>query len=350
MKNELFNNDQRIVEGWYWALPSRDLKKKKVKAVTVCGKDMVVYRGEDGRVKAMHAYCPHMGAHLANGRVESNGLRCFFHNWKFAPDGAVTDIPALGHPIKACVPTYHCEEHYGLVWVFIGKGKPTKLPVVPELEDEEYIVAMGNTYVKECYPHVMMINAIDVHHFATVHNLPVNLNLEAESLSQQCIHFSNTTEIPKTKMWQRFCRRFYAGALTYKLSYWNGANGTVTTGPDFFHIHIVFASRPGSNGITEGQTVLITKKRHGISGWFMNKVSLLLSRIAASYFGKGDTEVFRTIKYDLKTPIAADKTIINFASHLEKQPSISIYEEVYQSVYKQKSKQQKVKDREVHYA
>ena len=69
-----FNRAGRLVEGWYWALPAQALKRGTVKPVNLMGRELAIYRGQDGVAVAMDAYCPHMGAHLAQGRVEA--MRC----------------------------------------------------------------------------------------------------------------------------------------------------------------------------------------------------------------------------------------------------------------------------------
>ena len=70
---EVFNRPDRVVEGWYWALPAHALKRGTVKPVNLMGRELAIYRGQDGVAVAMDAYCPHMGAHLAQGR---GGRRC----------------------------------------------------------------------------------------------------------------------------------------------------------------------------------------------------------------------------------------------------------------------------------
>src|SRR5258708_4250021 len=89
----VFNNTDQLIEGWYWLFFSKDLKKGKAKAHTFFGRELVIFRGENQKVVAMDAYCPHMGAHLAEGHVEGNAIRCFFHHWKYDSQGKCVDIP-----------------------------------------------------------------------------------------------------------------------------------------------------------------------------------------------------------------------------------------------------------------
>lgn len=321
---KVFNQTSSIIEGWYWLMPSRELKKGQVKHAELMGEQMAIFRGKDGKVRAFEAYCPHMGAHLAEGKVEDNSLRCFFHAWKFAENGELVDIPCrskLG--INTKLKAYPVEEKYGLIWCWTGEEAKHEIPYVPELKDNEVDYKHGTPFVKDCHPNVMMINAIDAHHFRSVHHLPVNLYLKPKVIDDNTIQFNNETKVPDTNFLTRFIGKFYAGPLTYSMCYFNASTGTVTIGPDFLHFHIMFAIRPTQEGKAQGQTILITKKRDGIIGSIINGILLRLTRIVGNYFAKGDTEVFKTIRFKFKNPIVEDHAIIKFIQHAEKQKTCS---------------------------
>jgi len=319
-----FNRTDRVAEGWYWALRSADLPRGQVKPVELLGRHLAVYRGQDGRVAALDAHCPHMGAHLAEGKVDGNGLRCFFHNWKFESDGCASDVPCATGPVRASVRSWPVEERYGLIWLWTGETARHPVPYVPELEHDEGDALLGARFAKGCHPNVVMINAIDAHHFNTVHHLPVDLDFECIRTNENNMRFENRTRMPESNAFTRFAGRFYAGPLTYKMSYWYGSTGSVTVGPDFLHFHIIFALRLAKDGTTEGQTILVTKRRRGPIGWLFNRVLLFLSWVVGTYFAHGDTRVFQTIKFDFKTPLKADRSIIQFIKHVEEQPSIAV--------------------------
>lgn len=322
-QKKTFNNPQRFIEGWYWVLPSRNLRKGGVKAVTVLGRELVIYRGQDKRVITFDAYCPHMGAHLAQGKVEGNELRCFFHNWKFDADGICVDIPCLSEPLPMKLKSWHTAEKYGMIWVWTGETPHQPLPFVPELEDEECYSALGSRFIKNCHPNVVMINAIDAQHFNTVHNLPLEIVFEKDELNENAITFSNTTRGGEDSFFIKLIRPFYKNAVTYSMCYWYGSTGTVTVGPDFLHFHIMFTLRMTEQGKAEGQTLFITKKRKGIFGWLFNSVVLSLTKMVGDYFAKGDTKIFQTINFDMRTPIKADQSIMQFINHVERQKALS---------------------------
>ncbi|MEP0750646.1 aromatic ring-hydroxylating dioxygenase subunit alpha [Trichocoleus sp. Lan] len=321
-KTQTFNNPDRFIEGWYWAIPSHNLKVGEVKPVTLLGRELAIYRGKDGKAIALDAYCPHMGAHLAEGKVEGNGIRCFFHNWKYDQVGKCIDIPCLEKPLPAKVQSWPTAEKYGMVWVWTGETPRQPLPCPPELKDEECDAAIASRFVKNCHPNVVMINAIDAQHFNTVHNLPLKIVFEKQE-DENAIAFSNTTRGGEDSLFVKLIRPLYKNEVTYTMCYWYGSTGTVTLGPDFLHFYIMFALRLTEAGKTEGQTLLITKKRPGVLGWMFNRIVLWLTKMVGHYFAKGDTQVFQTIKFDFQTPTKEDKSIIQFIQHVEKQRAIA---------------------------
>ncbi len=322
--SETFGNFETLVEGWYWAIQSKEVKKGKVKPLQMLGRDLIVYRGVDGVARVMDAYCPHMGAHLAEGSVEGNDIKCFFHHWKYDPCGTLVDIPCQKSPVKAGIKAWPTKERYGLVWVWAGEAEPRyDVPFIPELKEHEEDSGFGNVFEKGCHPNIVMVNAIDEQHFHSVHplasSLADGLHFEIKPYNENCLIFDNDRSVPDTNIVTRFLSRFYEGPLTYRMVYWNASTGSVTVGPDMFHFHIIFALRPTAQGTAEGQTILVTKQRKGVVGWCINRVALFLTKIVGNYFAKGDTQVFQTIKWNFANPIKADRPIISFIKHLNGQ-------------------------------
>jgi phenylpropionate dioxygenase-like ring-hydroxylating dioxygenase large terminal subunit len=315
----VFNQPDRFVAGWYWALRSHELKVGQVKPVVLLGRNLAIYRGENGQAIAVDAYCPHMGAHLAEGKVEGNAIRCFFHNWKFANDGMCIEVPSLDKPLPIGIKTWSTAEKYGLIWLWTGTRPQQPVPFVPELEQEECASHLGTKFIKNCHPNVVMINAIDAQHFNTVHNLPLKIVFESHELNRNAITFSNVTRGGEDSLLIKLIRSLYQNEVTYKMCYWYGSTGIVTLGPDFLHFHIMFALRLLENGKTEGQTVLITKQRSGYFGLLLNQAILWLTQQIGNYFAKGDTQIFQTIRFSLQTPIKADQSILQFVQHVEQQ-------------------------------
>jgi hypothetical protein len=56
--------------GWFGVGAGADLAPGDVWPLTYLGRDLVLFRGEDGVARVFDAHCPHLGAHLGvGGRV-----------------------------------------------------------------------------------------------------------------------------------------------------------------------------------------------------------------------------------------------------------------------------------------
>jgi phenylpropionate dioxygenase-like ring-hydroxylating dioxygenase large terminal subunit len=321
---EVFSRTDRAVEGWYWAYRAKKLKRGQATRLRFFDQELVVFRTRSGKVKALDAHCPHMGAHLACGKVDGEGIRCPFHAWKFEGDGKCVDIPTEKVvPKVASQRAWPAEEKYGLIWIWNGPEARTPIPEVPALAGEDVEVIHGTPFVKNCHPSIVMINAIDNAHFNSVHPLVRSLTGPTEfataKVSENCMTFENVNKCPKTNFVTRLMSHFYAGPLTYQMSYHFGATGTVTLGPDFMPMHLMFCLRPNEKGQAVGQTIMLTKKRRGLFGRLATALALGITRIARAYFAKGDTEIFEYIDFSYQTPVSADRPILEFINHVEAQ-------------------------------
>ncbi|QNM94778.1 aromatic ring-hydroxylating oxygenase subunit alpha [Chitinimonas koreensis] len=315
-------NRPLLVQGWYWLLPSHQLAPGQVRAVELAGRPLALWRSASGQVRAFDAHCPHMGAHLAEGRVEGEGLRCFFHDWRFEADGRCSDIPCLGRDGGAIAArSWPVEERHGLIWIWPGRTPGPFLPLPPELADGPIRSRLGNRFVKGCHPNVVMVNAIDEHHFRTVHKLPGHiLSLAVEEQDAHTLRFRNRGRMPADHWLGRLLGRFYRDTLHYETTYWYGHCGVASFGPDFLHLHVLFALRRTPEGRTEGWSVALTRRHAGPLGWLRDRAVLALTRLGARYFAHGDTRVFQTIRFDFRNPTVADRSVIAFIRHYERQP------------------------------
>ena len=321
-QHAVFARTDRVAAAWTWALPSASLPRRGVAEVRVLGRDLVLWRDDHGSVHAWDAHCPHMGAHLARGKVTAEGLHCFFHGWVFSEDGTLSRVPCAAHPPRVAVTAWPVVERYGLIFVWPEPSARAPAPEIPALAGRAVRTALGARFEKGCHPNVVMVNAIDEQHFLSVHHLPVDLQFAVTEHSTNAATWDNTTP-PSDSVFGRFLRRFYRGPLTYRMTYWGGTTGSVSVGPDAWHFHIVFALRLTDAGTTEGYPILLTPKVGGLSGVALNAASLAASALVGAYFAHGDTEVFQTIRWDLATPIAADRSILRFIQHVDAQPAVS---------------------------
>jgi nitrite reductase/ring-hydroxylating ferredoxin subunit len=92
---------------------------------SVNGQAIVVWRSQDGRVRAWDDWCPHRGMRLSFGFVREDQLTCIYHGWSFGASGQCLSIPA--HPAMTPSPKITARplpvaEALGMIWV--GDGVP----------------------------------------------------------------------------------------------------------------------------------------------------------------------------------------------------------------------------------
>lgn len=123
-----------VPDGWYAACAGGDLGAGQTLPFIAVGRELVAFRGDDGRASVLDAHCPHMGAHLGGGQVTGSTLQCPYHGWRFDGDGACVEISySPGRiPPRACVRSYPVLEQDDLVlfW-FHGAGAAPSYGVPP---------------------------------------------------------------------------------------------------------------------------------------------------------------------------------------------------------------------------
>lgn len=154
-------------------------------AIRYFGQDMVIYRGESGRVVVIDAYCPHMGAHFAKNstsyvvldgeRIQGDSIRCPYHGWKFSPEGQCEEIPYSPSPIpkKACVKSWPVQELGGCVFMWHdpeGGDPDYDLPALDEWDDPAWVRwEVDHLGEMDTHPIEIVDNMVDKAHFTPIH-------------------------------------------------------------------------------------------------------------------------------------------------------------------------------------
>lgn len=160
--------------GWFRVAFSEDVAPGAVKTVHYFGRDLVLFRGEDGALSIVGPHCPHLGAHLGHGgKVVDNRLICPFHGWAFDAKGELAHVPlAKKLPKRACLETWSVEEKHGIVFVhFHYDGKPPTYPVpeIPLFSDPRWGEPTRFRKVFRSTIYDLSENAVDRAHFGVVH-------------------------------------------------------------------------------------------------------------------------------------------------------------------------------------
>ncbi len=173
--------------GWFQIAYSNEIAPGDVKPLKYFGRDLVIFRTEDGELSVLDAFCPHLGAHLGHGgTVKGTEIECPFHAWRFGLDGVCTAVPyAKRQPRKAKLTRWHTKEVANLVmcWHHAG-GEPPQWDVPDEIPEwgtkdgtrnEEWTEWETADWIVRSCNKEMGENAVDSAHFRYLHgtrNLP----------------------------------------------------------------------------------------------------------------------------------------------------------------------------------
>ncbi|MBQ0772248.1 Rieske 2Fe-2S domain-containing protein [Parasphingorhabdus sp.] len=164
--------------GWYGVSYSSELEIGDVRDLHYFGRDLVLFRNEEGEAGLLDAYCPHLGAHLGKGgKVEGDSIRCPFHAWQFRPDGYCSKIPyAKAFPPRAkrepLTQAYPVVESSGVIWTWYHPDNVEPLFEVidyPEFTDPAWAKPTRREWRFASNPQEIAENGVDVAHFAYVH-------------------------------------------------------------------------------------------------------------------------------------------------------------------------------------
>ena len=126
---------------WQPVCRAEDLPAGRAKPIMVMSEQLTVYRGESGDPHAVAFRCAHRGTQLSTGWVEGDELRCFYHGWKYGPDGQCVEQPAEPEPFcsRIRIRAYPTQQYLGLIFVYFGEGEPPPIPRFSEFENDDEI-------------------------------------------------------------------------------------------------------------------------------------------------------------------------------------------------------------------
>src|SRR5262249_25131071 len=84
-----------LLDQWYPARKSVQVKAGKTTAVKALGKNLVLWRDAGGRLTCVEDYCPHRGARLSRGEVMGDHLSCRYHGVTLDGAGTIVRVPAM---------------------------------------------------------------------------------------------------------------------------------------------------------------------------------------------------------------------------------------------------------------
>lgn len=179
-------------DSWYHACRSSALAPGRIVTWRLFHRPLVLYRGATGRVVAMDARCPHMGAHLRHGRVTGDGITCALHHWTCdaagrcrAPDGVARTSGRV----------YPVVERYGSVFVFSSREARFELPAIDTEDGRDLRVIAGRPRFIRTSWASLVTNAFDIPHMDTVHKRAMRSTPDLSLVGADCVEMRYVSRV-----------------------------------------------------------------------------------------------------------------------------------------------------------
>ena len=149
---------------WRPALLSHKLKTKPAE-IKLFGREIVLFRGSDGRVYALNNRCPHRKMRLSQGHVDGCQIVCPYHGWRFSGEGAGVSPGTPG--MKVSTESYEASEGHGVVWLRESGGTDE----IPSFDFPGYRHAALLYHPLHAPLRHLLDNMMELEHTASVHSL-----------------------------------------------------------------------------------------------------------------------------------------------------------------------------------
>ncbi len=144
-------------DAWFPVCRSEEVKAGKPHAERLSKYQLVLFRDQEGKVRALEDRCPHRGVPLSLGDCVNGRLVCSYH-------GLVVD--GNGRFGNLCMPTFAAKEYLGLVWIYAGDSayaEETPLPFMPPFGTGERVDTVLRLDMKTHWS-LVLDNGVDLTH------------------------------------------------------------------------------------------------------------------------------------------------------------------------------------------
>lgn len=310
------------VQGWFLAAPSRELGRGKVMGFDLPGLPLVIFRGEDGTVRAAHAHCPHMGTHLAHSTVCGTALQCPLHHWRFECEGRGTGAFAgcSGPGPGRTLVSYAVREACGAIWV---SPRPAEhagpFPIHDGAWPDGLLYKLGTPVFLRCPWQAVVANAFDLNHFQTVHARALHGTPSIEDQGHR-LEFRYVSKVTGDDLADRIMRWASGNVIDVTIHCWEGSVLTVKTRTRHRETFLWLSFQP-----TDGGTLV--KPVYGVPRGRLPALAWMRARVAGWLFHaflKKDIRILERMKFAPVVTLDEDPYLCAYLSFAARQASRTI--------------------------
>ena len=161
-------------------------------------------------------------------------LQCAFHNWRYAPNGRCTLVPAAADPpLFARQRSYPTVERNGHVFFFNGSEPLFPLPFFDGADPDKYVSAKPLQFDANCPWYLVNGNSFDVQHFRAGHDRELLGEPVVDCPHPYARRIRVMFQVAGDSVFDRLLRRFVGERVEVSMTNWGGTIVVVTG--DFRH-------------------------------------------------------------------------------------------------------------------
>jgi len=161
---------------WYKLCDVADVPRGTVKEIKALDLVLAVFREntQEGKIHVLDAFCPHLGANMALGKVKGASLECPFHNWQFNGEGECVHLPGSDKLPSTKAYVYLSKIYHDAIifWYHAEREEPNWEPdVVTEISSGQMTLRGSHYPDKPIQFHLQEFaeNSVDYAHFNILH-------------------------------------------------------------------------------------------------------------------------------------------------------------------------------------
>jgi nitrite reductase/ring-hydroxylating ferredoxin subunit len=295
---------------WYRLGGASDIARKPISR-DLCGRRLVLFRKTSGEPVALDARCSHFGADLSYGQVIGDSIRCPFHGWEYAADGACSRIPSTD-----CIPPfarqarYPIEERHGSLFVFLGRQPLFPLPFFFGEQPDNFVAAEPVCFIADCPWYMIVGNGFDNEHFSCVHDRKLIGAARVDQPHRFARRMNYRAEVTGYSIFDRLLRHFVGNVVDVTITSWAGPYFLVTGTFRRARSYILIATEPLPDGATRIEAIALAPK--GRSAFFRNLVQPPMLRVRRWFtrgFMNDDIQKLHGVRYNPLSMIDGDREL-----------------------------------------
>ncbi len=158
-----------IYNEWYVVALSREVDRE-LRARTVLGRQLVLFRKEDGTPVALDNRCGHRSFPLSRSTLEGDTVVCGYHGLRYDETGQCVEVPSQCNCAGISIRSYPLHQQGPVIWIWMGEPEDAdinKIPAMPMLE-EGWVTSEDYMPLKASYVYLHE-NLLDLTHLSFLH-------------------------------------------------------------------------------------------------------------------------------------------------------------------------------------